>query len=172
MAVRRVEARLVSGGHLGQGNWPTIWVCHNDKSPPSGVLGRLLDGHAGSQRLRLPSVGFLHLEANRGRSGSDPRRKDVSFIVTSVIPMKNDLPGWPSHNNDDLILETYGQPEEVNVEGSRLIKVADVKDQAVEIVNFHFFDASERGLYPCPSSPGRGATVRHNGDRASQFPNP
>ncbi len=67
--------------------------------------------------------------------------------------MQNDLPGGSSDNDNNFVLETHGEPEEVNVEGSRLAEVADVQDQAVELVNFHVLDPTESDLSVCPRSP-------------------
>ena len=84
--------------------------------------------------------------------------------MTPVIPMKDDLPGWPSHNDDDFIFETYGQPQEVNVEGFRLVEVADVQDQAVEIGNVHIWMLARGVCPPAPfhrdTLPGRWAARR------------
>ena len=128
----------------------TIWVCNNNESSPRGVLAGPGDGYARPPRFNFPGVGILNVETHRGRSGLCTRRKDASLVVTSVVPVQNDLSRGPSDNDNDLIFKTHRQPKSVDVERLRLAEVTDVENQTVVVINLHVHDATESGWFPSP----------------------
>ena len=65
-----------------------------------------------------------------------------------VISMQDTLLRNFRENDDDLILETHWEPEDVNVELSRLAQVADLEDRTVVVVNFHVVDRTETDCPP------------------------